>query len=270
PALQVKDTSGNTDFSVNTITGTVLTQGTAVFRPNTDSTTAFQVQNASSSPILTVDTVNNATILQAGTDAATYGSNLITTTDFTNAAWTSTNRTTTTTTATHTTGNTSVLYSNQFTATVGATYRIQYTFSGTPASSSTMTVRFGSTSGSGGTTVKSYTFDGTSQSNFTETRLVTASTTSGEIAFLPGSTFNGVVSNVSIQLVSLNTKPALVVDNSSGVTTVELRSSTQTSNLYLGLNAGRSDAGSGSSNTGVGNGALQSNTTASNNSAFGS
>ncbi|HVV66665.1 MAG TPA: hypothetical protein VHB72_01160, partial [Candidatus Saccharimonadales bacterium] len=242
--------------------------GSALFRPNADSSTAFQIQSASATPIFTVDTLNSATILQAGMDAATYGSNLITTTDFTNAAWTSTGWTTTTSTATHTTGNTSPLYSNQFTATANATYRISYYVGGTPASGSSLNVRFGSTSGSGGCTVKSYTFDGTSSSNFTETALVTCNNTSGEISFLPSSTFNGYIQSVSVELVNLNTKPALVIKNAGGTNNVELRASSSTTNLYLGLNSGEADIGS-SNNTGIGTNALQNNISGSNNTAVG-
>ncbi len=240
-------------------------------KPTSDTTTAFQVQNASGTAALNVDTTNMTTTLQGGADTATIGSELITTTDFTNAAWTKTGWSTTTTTATHNTGNTNPLYSAQFTSSTTATYQVKYTVSGSPALGSTLSVLFGSSSGAGGCTVASHTFEGASASNFTNTVLLTcSSSTTGEISFVPSSDFNGIISAVSIKEVTLNASPAFTINDSTGVAYLEVRTATGSSggNLFIGNNSGQSDT-NGWANTAVGLHALQDNTTGIANTAFG-
>jgi parallel beta-helix repeat protein len=61
----------------------------------------------------------------------------------------------------------------------------------------------------------------------------------------------------------------LAVQNSSSSTTLEVRSSGTTTNIFIGLNSGANNMSSGINNTAVGGNALQGNTTGQYNSAFG-
>ena len=250
--------------------------------PSSDTANLLNVEDGSANKVLTVGpngavTLNpsvttssassTALTVQAstGNDTSTVGSNLITTTDFCNAAWTTTGWTLSpicssppATTATNTSSNVSPLTTTQVTPSAGQVYEVTYTLAGTPASASTLSVKLG------GTTAASYTFNGSSSWNFTDTKLVTA-TGSGVLTFTPSGTYTGTISNISVELVTQNTTPTLVVKNASGTANIEVRSSSDTSNTFVGLSAGMSDSpsGGGIQNTALGSQALQNNTTGS-------
>jgi hypothetical protein len=122
---------------------------------------------------------------------ADYCGSGVTDGDMSDSNWTSTGWETTTTSATHTIGNTDALSTSQFEPIPDSQYQVSYTFSGSPASGSTVVATMGNI------TVGAYTFS-SSEDNFTITKVVTAGTYSGYPTFTPSSTFNGTISAVSI------------------------------------------------------------------------
>jgi trimeric autotransporter adhesin len=231
-----------------------------------NTTSAFSVQNAGGTSALNVDTTNLTTTVQAGTDTTVVGSNLATCTDFTNVTspctggqWTTTGWTATTTTATHNTGNTSALSTSQVTPVSGTTYEISYTVSGSPAGS--LVVSFG------GVTVSSDVIN-SNNSTYSNTKIITATSNSGNLTFTPSTTFNGVVSNVLVQIVTQQPNAALVVKNAAGTANIEIRASSSNTNLFIGIASGSSNA-NGTQDTALGYQTLQNNTTGSSDSAFG-
>lgn len=125
---------------------------------------------------------------------ATYCGSGVIDDNMSDSSWTSTGWTTNTTSATHVTGNTSALTTNQFEPIPTTQYQVTYTFSGNPASGSTVAVTLG------GVTVGSYTFS-SSQDNFTDTKVIrTAAGISGQglLTFTPSATFDGTISAVSV------------------------------------------------------------------------
>src|SRR6185312_15439780 len=124
----------------------------AVVKSSTNSTAAFQVQG-SSATVLNVDTTTNKLTVTSSGAAAVVGSELITTTDFTNATWTKTGWTATTTTAAHTTGNTNALSTSQFAAVSGAIYQVTFTVTGSPTAGETVTPYIGVNTSTGSSPV---------------------------------------------------------------------------------------------------------------------
>jgi hypothetical protein len=256
--LTLQSSSGGIDLNPNGSSNSGVLVSSA-----TNSTAAFQIQNSSNITVLNVDTTKSTTTIRAGTDTAQLGSELNTTTDFTDVAWTSTGWTTTSTTATNDSGNTTALSTNQFSLSSGATYQVSYQLSGTPTVGSTLTVDLGSVP------VEIYTFTGNpSEDDFTDTHLATYSGGGAALSFNPSSDFTGTISNVSLKLVTPNNAPALVIDNASGTANVEIRASNSTTNTFAGLGDGQSNI-SGVDDTSLGSQALESNTTGSDNSALG-
>ncbi len=238
--------------------------GSARVQTSTNSTTALQVQNSGGTAALKVDTTIQQTVLQAGVDTATLGAENITSNDFTNSTnWTTAGWTTTSANATNTSSNTSALVAKAalFTPTSATNYQVSYTISGTPAAGSTLVVTMG------GVTVGSYTFSGTSNSNFTETNVITTSSTA-LLTFTPSSTFTGTISAVSVKVGNLNTTPVLKVNNVSGSTNLSVRASSSVSNLFLGNGTGSYNV-SGIDLTGLGTYSLFNNTTGTDNAALG-
>lgn len=262
--LQFGSGSGLADTNLyRSAADTLKTDDNFNIQTTSNSSTAFRVQNAAGTTALSVDTAALTTSVHAQYDAVDTGANLVTVTDFTNLAWTGTGWTVDATTATHNTGNTSALSTNQVTPVNGTTYQISYTISGSPASNSTLTTSFG------GVTFATHTFATTASSTgFTETRVVTATSGSGNLTFTPSSTFNGVISAVEVKVVNQQPSAALVVKNASGVANLEVRTSSSVTNTLIGLNSG-SSISSGIQNTAVGSSALQQNTTGSDNAALG-
>jgi hypothetical protein len=247
-------------------TGTLQTAGNATV--NGDLATTGGLTVGSSLDVNGTVGITGATTLASTTDAAALGSELTNSTGCPSACvtnftsgWTTTGWTATTSTATHTAGNTSVLTYSPAT-TNGSIYQVTYTLSGSPTAGSTLAV------GLAGTSVVTYTFTGDSgQDNITDTQIVTASSGS-TLTFTPSSNYNGVVSAVSVELLSQNLTAALTVNNASGSANIQVRGSNNTSNLFIGLYSGESNV-SGTWNTALGKSSLQNLTTGISNTAIG-
>ncbi|HEY2004733.1 MAG TPA: hypothetical protein VGH44_06500 [Candidatus Saccharimonadia bacterium] len=234
------------------------TGGSIIVKPLTDSTAAFQIKNAAGNTFVSADsTISKLTVTSAGAPAVT-GSELITTTAFNNAAWTSAGWTTTSTTAAHNTGNTSPLSTGQFSAVSGTTYQVTFTVTGSPTAGQTITPCIGTTCGqavAGNTTG--------------QVELITAgSTLTPALQFEPTtSTWNGTISAVSVKAITAASAGLSVTDATSSFP-IELRSSGAFGNTFIGTSSGSFDT-TGSRNTAEGWGALGSVTTGTENTASG-
>jgi parallel beta-helix repeat protein len=232
--------------------------GSVALIQNSGTGKALQVQNGSSVDVLSVDTVNAQTILTAGGTDAVLGVALVDTSGGTNdfpagwgapAGWTLAANS-----ATHTAGTTAL--TSTWTPTVGVTYQVKYSYSSCSAVNNL-----------------SVTMGGQPLQNSTDcvgtnTQVITATSATG-LSFTPSATYVGVVSNVLIKALTTQVGSVLTVKNSSNVATLEVRSSGSTSNLFIGLNAGKNNTNSATQNTALGSSALQANTTGSFNTATG-
>ena len=268
--VQAPSATGSNQLNIgNTIYGNTA-DGTAYLQ--TDSTTAFQVQNASSSSVFSVDTssstvtVNGAAVFQPLSDNRPLGPELMTNaTSFSAAAgWTSMSGTGQSATATHNgaIGDTTTLVTSPAISLVaGQLYHLSFTISGTTSSYVTLAA--------GSTMIGSYGYSsGTVNITFN-------APTSGSFGFVPNSaTFDGTISNFSLKQYTSGTAPAaLTINNASGSAAIEFRTAGDPSNIFIGLGSGQSTASDGISNgienTTVGTNALQGNTTGADNGAFG-
>lgn len=295
---------GGDATSGTNVGGTLLLQGGAgastgasgavIVKSNTNnSTTAFQVQDASGVFLLNSDTTNKTVTLRSGNDFRTIGSELYIG-NF-SGGWTTTGwNVSGATTAIHNTGNTNSLINTNVSITAGATYVVSFSLGGTCSSTSqTITVNIGGTTAS--------VLDGTNCDGSTQTVIATAGSTAG-LTFMPTSSWSNTISNISIKQLTGTINPVLVAQNASGTANLEVRTSSGTSNLFIGLSSGSNNSSgsentslgaytlqsnvdgywntaagifalqyntSGYANSAFGDGALQSNTTGYNNSAFG-
>jgi hypothetical protein len=183
----------------------------------------------------------NATASQ---DGGVLGSELLTSSGWTTTGWTGDF----TTGFTNGAGNTTAL-SNSFAAVIGTAYQIAYTITGRTAGSVTIALGGQSTSGV------------TATGAFGPT-----ATTTGNLVITPTSDFNGTIV-LSVRTIS-NGTAGIVLRNSSGTVTNEIRISSLTTNTFIGSNAGRRNT-TGINNAAFALEALRNNTTGSNNSAFG-
>ncbi len=265
---------GGTTGHALTVTNSTSTGNIAVFRDNfadvvtisdggamilqnvTDSTAAFIVNRVTTSTtdVLKVDTTNSQTTLRGINSNATTGSNLVTSLDFTSANWTSCNGgaggwSGTASNAAHNTGNTVACSAaaGNFTVTAGTTYRIGFTLAGNTTATDTVTTSIGGVSG-----------PAIGQTGTNSHEMVITASTTGALTFTPTTNFNGTISSVTVQPITLS-NAVLQLKNSSNTTALELRAG-NTSNLFIGLDAGRSNQVQGTVNTGVGTGVLQANT----------
>jgi hypothetical protein len=238
--------------------------GNTTYKNSTNSTTAFQVQNTSGVSVLNVNTTNQTLTVQAGTSSATYGAQLMSSSESFPATtgWTAISGTASSATATHTNGGgtTALSPTPALSITNGTAYEVVYTVTN-PNAVSTLAVTMG------GQTVASYSFDANSNSTFTDDIVVTAGSTAN-LAFTPSTGFTGTISGVSVKPLTQNTAPALVVNNASGVANVQIIGSSDTSSVFIGDQAGESTT-TGTDNTALGSGALQSNTSGYWNTAVG-
>jgi hypothetical protein len=242
-------------------TGTLSTNGNATIIGSTTiqgglavgGTTNLQ-SNLNVGSVLAADTINSVVSAQGINSVATLGSELNTNTNF-STQWTATGWTTTSTTAQHNTGNTNVLSpTTPITIVAGNTYQVVFTIASRTAG--TVTPGIGGQSG-----------QPVEANSTNETQLITASTT-GNLTFTPSSTFDGVISAVSVKIVTKSSN-VLSVKNSDGTTGLEIRAGgSNKDNSFVGLNAGTSNT-TGTSNTALGASALQSNTTGFQNTAIG-
>ncbi len=239
-----------------------IADGSALFADATNSTTAFQVQNASATPVLTVDTTDSQLQIRNLNDAAVAGSEMFTSSYSFPATtgWTGISGNGSSATATHTNGGggTALSPTPAMGVSSGTVYKVTYTVSSMTTGSVTASI-----GGVSGTTVSS---------NTTQTDYITTTST-GNLTFTPTNTFDGTVTSVSVMQMSSQT-PSLLVKDSTGATAAVLRVSTVgIGNLALGGNALPIASGVSSTvgglNTAIGTGALQDNTSGYENTALG-
>jgi len=139
----------------------------------------------------------------------------------------------------------------------GSVYEISVTTSSRTTGSLALT--FGSLTGS--YTISTNT---TTRQTFTAT-----ATASFDLTFTPAATFNGAVDDVTCKLVTANSTPLEVWNDSSGSAFAEIRGSISLFSYAIGINAQRYLT-TGTQNTSIGYTSQQSLTTGGNNSAFGS
>lgn len=242
------------------INGTLGVSGPVVFQNSTNSTTAFQIQDSSVGSVLNVDTTNKITTLTAGIDGGILGTSLFTG-SFSGTGWT-TSGTGVSATATHTTGTTAVGPSPAVAISSGNRYFVQWTITN-PNAGSTLNITMG------GQTLATYSFDNLTGGtySFTDSNTIISSS-SANLQFIPSSSFTGEVSAVTVQLMTYNSSPGLVLNNTTGGASAEIRASSNQSNLFVGYNAGTQNV-SGGGNTALGSWALQYNVSGSRNTALG-
>jgi hypothetical protein len=232
----------------------VSSTGTVTARNTADSTTAFQVQNAAGTDILTTDSTTSQTTLRGINSDATAGSELIASNNYTTANWTKTGWSVTSSLATHTTGNTNSLIETQLNPVANSLYVVVFTVTGGSGVGS-VTPQIG---GANGTPVVG--------NSVNETQYIFTNG-SANLKFVPTSTWVNKISNVSVKLITKSTA-ALVVKSSAGNSNVEIRTSTQSNNTFIGTTSGQYNV-TGTQNTALGIAALQTNATGYNNTAIG-
>ena len=182
--------------------------------------------------------------IQTEQDTAVLSTELLTSSGWTTTGWTGDF----TSGFTHTTGNTSIL-SNSFTPANSTLYQVLLTISGRTAGS--VAVNFG----------------GISIGNITSTVNISQKTSStSNLQITPTSDFNGTIT-ISIKLITAYS-PTLQFRNTRGTVTNEIRVSSDSSNTFIGSQAGRVNT-TGNLNSFFGGEAGQNNTTGFNNSFFG-
>jgi hypothetical protein len=239
--------------------------GATQIKSITDGANAFTVQQASSTTnIVAVDTSAGKLSVRTLNDTATLSAELYNATnnfntDFTHVNWT----VSPTTEATHVTGNTSALVNTSMAAPVNGTdYQVSFNISGACGTSAdSITVTFAGATVSGGAITGE-------KCNGTFSYVITASATSPKITFTPTANWGGTISNLSIKSLSGAVTPALVVLDTTGSSSLEIRASSSGTNTLIGINAGQQLAGA-SYNTAVGYVALSNVTSGSYNTAFG-
>ncbi len=219
-------------------------------------TTKVGIGTSTPSAVLTV---------QSGTDSATLGTQLMSSSESFPATtgWTSISGTGSSATATHTNGGGSTTLSPTPALSIvsGDRYEVVYTVNN-PNAGSSLSVTMG------GQSVAYYSFDSNSAgNNFTDDIVITASSTAN-LAFVPSNTFSGTITGVSVQQLTQNTAPALVVNNTSGSTSLAVQASSDYNTVLIGIGAGQSIV-SGTNNTALGTNALQYTTSGSANTALG-
>lgn len=280
PATVTNRTSGSADtltVSNSTSTGTIAkfldgdsanpvfslaNGGAASFRNQTDSTSAFQIQNSIGTTFLTADTTNQR--LSVTTAAETLSAELNTNSNF-STQWTGTGWNRTSTTAQHNTANTNSLFpTTPISITADATYELTYTIAGQSVTDGYVRPEVGGACG--------YICNNSANGTFTEyIRTIDTS----NLSFVPsdfdsGPNFNGTISNVSLKRITAMPNAPLAVKNIDGSIALEVRANNtigQTGNLFIGTSSGVNNVGS--NNNGIGVQALQANTTGFNNNAMG-
>ena len=229
----------NAQFSGNaSITNSLNVAGPVLFRNSTDSTTAFQIQNAAGAQILTVDSTTSKVSLQGINSSAVLSAELVTSQNFQSANWISTGTgcqasgwTATTSTATHTAGGGTTACSatgTNFTVANGGVYQVTYTVTGNITAGETITPSIGGTTGSA---------NGVGNGQI-DSQIITAGSTAS-LSFIPTNNFNGTISVVSVKLYTTRATPTLSVLNSDGSSGVEIRSGgSSLNNTFIGFNSG--------------------------------
>jgi hypothetical protein len=236
---------------------------------DTNSAAAITIGSNTGTSSLTLQGGANGVALTSINDTATTTSNLLTCTNLDNngcgsSFWTNTGWTITAhILAQNNASNTAALRTSELAPIIGKRYLVSYQVGGSTPAGSVLNVTLG------GQTVASYTFtSNSSNNNFTESKVITATSTAG-LAFTPtGGTFTGTISGVSVTQITYNANPSLQVKNVAGTPSLEVRSSSSATNSFVGLSVGQANV-TGTGNTGFGSLALQGNTSGNNNTAFG-
>jgi hypothetical protein len=203
-------------------------------------------------------TANLAGGIQGDTSSnASLGSELMVSTTNFSSNWSGTNWSNTSSGATHSTGSTAADVYSGFTPAANTTYQIVYSFNG--ASGNGTDNIYAEIGGVSGQTIYA-------GSDTNETQVITTTGT-GSLQFVPSTNWNGTITSVSVKVLTTS-NAALQVLNSSGVSSLDVRTSTNTGNTFLGVSSGRSNT-TGSYNTTLGYYALQDNTTGSYNTVIG-
>ncbi len=245
--------TGTGTFSTGT--GSVSLNSDTTVR--SDSTTAFQVQNAAGTvTFLTVNAATQRLTLRALSDAATVGGELMTGSFPATTGWTAISGTGQTATATHTNGGgtTALSPTPALSISAGVDYRLDFTISGL-STNGTMSVSLGG-----------FVVNGL-RGNGTYSYVVNASTT-GNLIFAPTNSFNGTVSAVSVRSAAAVGIAFSVADSSGGNSVTMRVNQSSLYGTYLG-NAAGSYSGTGIGNTGIGAFALQDNHSGDNNTGIG-
>jgi hypothetical protein len=271
---------GNLTAGDTNIVGTLQVQGAANFSQSVaingalnvgndvtvtaTSTQAFQVQNSAGDSVLNVDSQNSTVTLQAGTDAATLGTELFTgSTSFpATTGWGSISGTGQAATATHVSGTTALSPTPAIGITSGNYYLVSWDVTN-PNSGGNLTITMG------GQTLAAYSFDSNDSGTytFTDKSIIQASSTAN-LSFTPNSAFTGKISNVSIKQLTYNDAPVLVVNNVAGAPNLEVRASSNFDNLFMGGGSGAANV-TGDGNLAVGAFTLQNNVSGTGNTALG-
>ncbi len=255
--LKVTDTTTTSSDVFNIADG-----GATTLKNQTDSTTAFQIQSASGTSVLNVDTTNSQLSVRGISSYAVEGSELIASQAFNNATyWTCSGWTTSATNATHNTGNTTACQttSSNLTVTAGKTYKLAFNYSGNTSSNNFLTLSIG------GATYPYLTATG---SDYYEA--VVTATNTDPLIFTPGLNYDGTIDSVSVVEIT-PAKSVIVVKNSDDTSAIEIRSGgSGANNTYIGLGSGSSSKSGAINNTALGAYALQANTTGDDNTAIGS
>jgi hypothetical protein len=258
------EVQGQSSFAQSVaISGTLTASSMVAFQNSTNSTTAFQVQNASGATALNVDTQNrqltiNQQVIVTGTnDTVTIGPEMVTDSSTFNVLpnWT-TGGVGPTLYATHNGGpdNDWLMLSTDSPSITGQAYRLQITVSGVTAGY--VRVMFGCAE-----------FNVFASS--TTTHILDSQCNYFPLSFMPYDNFDGTISAISLKAFNYG-KALQVFKNSNGTTVLEIRSSgDNTYNTLIGLNAGRNITTGAYYNTVLGANALQNTTTGSYNTALG-
>jgi len=234
-----------------------------VWKPAADSTTAQQLQNATGTAVVTLDTTNKITYITGAVSTAPLGSELLTNgtfaaNDFT--GWTAgANWSAATGAAVHTAGAVETITQN-VSVTSGTMYQLVFTTAGRTAGSITIALGVVTLDVGSGTTAIT--------TNSTQTLSITAGAT-GAVAFTvtPTSDWNGSIDSISLKAIG-TAQAALLLKDDAGNVFLEFRGKQSLYNTAAGYQALRSNT-TGSSNTAAGVYALYSNTTGANNTAAG-
>ncbi len=245
--LDFQNSSANvlTKFNSN---GDLLIGGTN----SASSVTALQIQNTSATSVLNVDTTNSITTLSGINSNASVGAELLTG-NCSGTNWSGTG-------------------SGPYTHASGSTADLTCTITGGVTNGATYRVSFATAPSSGATTITP-TIGGVSGPATTGTvnpmvDVITTAGTTNPAFTISSAVDTGTISSISFKLVTLS-NAALQVKNSGGVVALEVRGSGNTSNTYIGLQAGQASTSTASLNTAVGYLAFQSNTTGGSNTSIG-
>ncbi|MEK7625725.1 MAG: hypothetical protein AAB423_00005, partial [Patescibacteria group bacterium] len=234
----------------STSTRSSILGGLSIFRNTTNSSSAFQVQNATGTDIMNIDSTNSQLSVRGINSIAVLGSELASGVACSGTNWSGTGP------WTHTAGSTTSLScSPPASVTAGAVYQVEFTVGGSPTAGTTVRPNIGGANGI-------YVGE-----NSSESQLITTSNTNALI-FTPSSSFNGTINSISVKLVTVSNN-VLSLKNSDNTVGLEMRSGgSGLRNTFVGLGSGKANI-TGTENVAVGDSSLLYNTTGVENTALG-